>query len=107
MKYFAKVENNLVTQVIVADDSDTAEKLESMFGGLWIESFVDIDSNPRKNPANNGSLYSPEKDIFSNPQPFESWTLDENFDWQPPIAKPEGAYYWDEETLSWVETPAE
>jgi hypothetical protein len=37
------------------------------------------------------------------PQPFESWTLDENNDWQPPTPKPDGHYYWDENLLVWVE----
>jgi hypothetical protein len=40
---------------------------------------------------------------FVAPQPFESWTLDENNDWQPPTPKPDGAYYWDENLLVWVE----
>ena len=35
--------------------------------------------------------------------PYPSWTLDENYDWQPPVEKPEGDYYWDEENQEWVE----
>ena len=40
---------------------------------------------------------------FIAPQPFESWTLDENHDWQPPKPKPDGNYYWNEEQQTWVE----
>ena len=38
-------------------------------------------------------------------QPNLSWTLDENFEWQPPTPKPddEKGYIWDEETLQWTE----
>jgi hypothetical protein len=39
---------------------------------------------------------------FIAPQPFESWTLDENNDWQPPTPKPDGAYYWDEDLQDWI-----
>ena len=38
---------------------------------------------------------------FIAPQPFESWTLDENNDWQPPTPKPDGNYYWNEDTQTW------
>ena len=40
---------------------------------------------------------------FIAPQPFESWTLDENHDWQAPTPKPDGNYYWNEEQQTWVE----
>ena len=39
---------------------------------------------------------------FIAPKPFESWTLDSNYDWQPPTPKPDGEYYWSEEELEWV-----
>ena len=45
---------------------------------------------------------------FIAPQPFASWTLDENFDWQPPTLQPYDSsddgkrYYWSEEELEWV-----
>jgi hypothetical protein len=39
---------------------------------------------------------------FIAPQPYPSWTLDSNFDWQPPTPKPDGDYYWNEKTISWV-----
>ena len=38
-------------------------------------------------------------------QPHPSWTLDSNHDWQAPTPKPEGEFYWDEESLSWLPIP--
>ena len=39
---------------------------------------------------------------FIAPQPYPSWTLDSNFDWQPPTPKPDSNSVWNESTLSWV-----
>ena len=39
---------------------------------------------------------------FIAPRPFESWTLDDNYDWQAPKPKPNGAYYWDEDLQDWI-----
>ncbi len=42
---------------------------------------------------------------FAAPEPFPSWTLDENYTWQPPTPMPDDGnfYVWDEATTSWVE----
>jgi len=56
----------------------------------------------RKQYAGIGYKYDAVNDVFIAPQPFESWSLDKNFDWQAPTPKPEGFYYWDEDTLSWI-----
>ena len=38
-----------------------------------------------------------------NPKgPYPSWSLDENYDWQPPVEKPDGDYEWDEDNEEWV-----
>jgi hypothetical protein len=34
---------------------------------------------------------------------FQSWTLNKNNSWDPPIKKPEGNYYWNEEAFKWEE----
>jgi hypothetical protein len=40
--------------------------------------------------------------LFIAPQPYASWSLDDNFDWQPLAPMPEyGHYFWDEESLPW------
>jgi hypothetical protein len=43
---------------------------------------------------------------FYPPQPYPSWSLDENFDWQAPAPMPtEGMWTWDEDSLTWTEQP--
>lgn len=62
------------------------------------------NSNIRKQYAGIGFTYDAFNDVFIAPQPFASWSLDENFDWQPPTPRPEeGFWYWDEDSLSWLE----
>jgi hypothetical protein len=56
----------------------------------------------RKQYAGIGFTYDASADVFVAPQPFPSWTLDSNHDWQPPTPKPEGQHYWKESTLQWV-----
>jgi hypothetical protein len=58
-----------------------------------------------KNYAGIGYIYHPDKDNFSSPQPFPSWTLDDSCHWQPPIPYPRDGkvYTWNEETQSWDE----
>jgi len=49
-----------------------------------------------------GGTYDANADVFVAPQPYPSWSLDENHDWQPPTPKPEGYFYWDEANLEWA-----
>ena len=58
----------------------------------------------RYNFAGGGNTYDPVADAFYDSQPFPSWSLDENYLWQPPTPRPdgEGPYHWDEDTTSWV-----
>jgi hypothetical protein len=61
------------------------------------------NNNIRKQYAGIGFTYDEVADVFVAPQPFPSWSLDLNHDWQAPEPKPEGDYTWDESTLAWVE----
>ena len=65
------------------------------------------NNNIRKQYAGVGYTYDADADVFVAPQPFPSWTLDANHDWQPPISRPadasyENPYEWNEEELAWV-----
>jgi len=60
--------------------------------------------NIRKQFAGIGYTFDADDDVFVAPQPYGSWTLDENNDWQPPTPMPStgGPYEWSEEELVWV-----
>ena len=102
-------ENNIVIEVIVGiDETETIEGLnpETWYGNFRNKKCVRTSYNHkiRKQYAGIGYRYDSEADVFVTPQPYPSWSLDENFDWQPPTPMPvEGRWIWDEPSLSWVE----
>ena len=101
MTYFAKVVDGVVTNVIAADQ-DFIDNLLEDTPSRWIETFK--DSSKRKNYAGIGFTYDMGRDAFIPPQPFASWTLDEDTcDWKPPVAYPsDGKFYsWNEDKKSW------
>lgn len=104
MAHFAEIDsNNKVLRVIVVADeheADGANWCNSLLGGTWVQ--TSYNNRIRKQYAGIGFSYDEEADVFVAPKPYASWTLDENHDWQPPTAKPEGFYTWDEDSLSWV-----
>ena len=58
----------------------------------------------RKNYAGVGYIYDPVTDAFYAPQPYESWTLnEESCLWECPVERPEGEYWWKEDTTEWVD----
>ena len=58
----------------------------------------------RKNYAGTGMTYDPVRDAFYSPQPYESWTLnEESCLWECPVERPEGEYWWKEDTTEWVD----
>ena len=108
MAHYAFIDaNNVVTEVIVGVDE--TELIEGTDPETWYGNFrgqqcvrTSYNGNIRKQYAGIGYTYDDVRDEFVAPQPFESWTLDENNDWQPPTPKPDGEYYWDEETQTWL-----
>ena len=103
MAHFAKVEDGIVTQVIVAEQ-DFINSGAVGDPSQWIQ--TSYNGSIRKNYAGIGYHYNKELDIFIGPKPFESWTLDiETGTWISPIEKPtDGKFYiWDEKTLNWIE----
>ena len=113
MSHFAKVENGIVTQVIVVEQDvlDTG-----LFGdpSLWVQTSYNtlggvhtLGGTPlRKNYAGIGYTYDSERDAFIPPAPFNSWTLNEDSClWEAPTPVPtdDKQYQWDEATLSWIE----
>lgn len=122
MSHFAKIENNVVSQVIVVNNSDILdnEGVESetvgiqfctdLLGGVWLQ--TSYNGNMRKHYAGIGDSYDSVRDAFISPQPYTSWVLNEDTCiWEAPVASPEGitgelpttvVYNWDEASLAWV-----
>jgi hypothetical protein len=122
MAHFAKIENGLVTKIIVAEpeffqtfvDTDPGEWIQTSYNtkdGIHYnpetgEPSTDQTKALRKNYAGLGYTYDKELDAFIPPKPFASWVLDEETCiWNAPTAYPEDdkSYSWNEETLSWDE----
>jgi len=117
MAHFAQLdENNVVTQVIVVANSDTADAsgvekehigaafCERLFGGTWKQ--TSYNGNKRKNYAGIGFTYREDIDAFVPPKPYASWVLNETTaQWEAPVAMPDdgGRYTWDEDNQAWVE----
>ena len=113
MAHYAKVEDGVVTQVIVADNK---EWCETNLGGTWVQTSYNTSGgvNNRqggealhKNYAGIG--YTWDGIGFAAPQPFPSWTKNsETYFWEAPTPKPvdDKFYRWDEDTTTWVEIPA-
>ena len=119
MAHFAQLnEENLVTQVIVVANQDTADQdgveneaigiefCTNLLGGTWKQ--TSYNSRIRKNYAGVGYKYDATLDAFIPPQPFASWTLNnETAQWEAPTPYPtdDKRYTWDEATTAWVEVP--
>lgn len=111
MSHFARVENGIVKQVIVADQ-DFIDNLVSDAPGEWIETSYHTYGGEhseggtplRKNYAGIGFTYDSDKDAFIPIKPFDSWILNETTClWEAPVDKPDdgNVYIWNEETQSW------
>lgn len=101
-------ENNIVVEVIVGIDEN--EIIEGLDPETWYGNFrgmtckrTSYNGNIRKRYAGVGSSYDPTADVFIAPQPYSSWSLDKNYDWQPPIPYPHDGlmYFWNEADLDW------
>lgn len=100
-------ENNIVVEVIAGKDEN--ELIEGLNPEIWYGNFrgktckrTSYNNNIRKQYAGIGFTYDPVNDVFIAPQPYGSWVLDANFDWQAPIERPAGdLWYWDEELGNW------
>jgi hypothetical protein len=110
MSHFAKVENGVVTQVIVVEQ-DVIDS--GLFGTGWLQTSYNThggqhpEGRPlRKNYAGVGYTYDSTRDAFIPPTPYASWVMDEaTCLWNAPTAMPDDGktYQWDEDTTSWVE----
>jgi len=113
MSHFARIKNGTVIQVIVAEQ-DVIDS--GLFGSpnAWVQTSYNTYAGEhrlggtalRKNYAGVGYSYDSERDAFIPPQPYNSWTLDEETClWEAPTPMPtdDKMYSWNEETVSWDE----
>jgi hypothetical protein len=113
MSHFAKVNNGIVEQVIVAEpeffetfvDSSPGEWIQTSYntrGGVHINGGTPL----RKNYAGIGFTYDRIRDAFIPPKPYASWILSEDTClWNPPVPMPTDGkpYGWNEQTQQWEE----
>jgi hypothetical protein len=126
MAHFAKVNNGIVEQVIVAEpeffdtfvDSSPGQWIQTSYntrGGVHYdpstgEPSADQSKALRKNYAGIGYLYDATRDAFMPPKPYASWVLNEQTClWDAPVAMPNdgGNYAWNESTQAWDAVPDE
>ena len=108
MSHFAKIEDGLVVEVLVAE-----QDFINTLAGTWVQTSYNTyggqhpNGTPlRKNFAGLGYSYNVELDAFIPPKPFTSWILNQTTClWEAPVAKPndDKEYYWDEEAIVWKE----
>ena len=112
MSHYAKVNNGIVEQVIVAE-ADFFDNFVDSSPGQWIQTSYNTHANQhpedrplRGNYAGVGHTYDATNDVFYAPQPYPSWTLNETtWTWDAPVAYPDDGnmYKWDEPTTNWIE----
>lgn len=117
MAHFAKIENSIVTEIIVAEQ----DFIDSgAVGTGWVQTSYNTrggihygqDGQPdsgialRANYAGIGYTYDATNDVFYAPKPYPSWTISApTWLWQPPTPYPndDKRYEWNEETTTWVQ----
>ena len=117
MAHYAKVNNQIVEQVIVAE-AEFFDTFVDSSPGAWIQTSYNTLGNQhtlggtplRGNYAGVGYTYDSINDVFYAPKPYASWTLNETtYLWEAPVSYPDdGANYnWNESTTSWDLVPTE
>ena len=118
MAHFAKVNNNIVERIIVAEQ-DFIDNMVDTSPGTWIQTsyntYGGVHYDPetklpsddqskalRYNYACVGGNYDSQDDAFYMPQPYPSWTLNtDTYLWESPVDRPESGGIWNEDTQSW------
>lgn len=114
MAHYAEVDAGTVRRVVVVsnevttidgveDEQRGVDHLDSLLptSGAWVQ--TSYNATIRHNYAGPG--YTWDGNGFAAPQPFPSWTIDADYQWQPPTPYPAdgNVYTWDEDTTSWVQ----
>jgi hypothetical protein len=100
------IDNAVVPSDMHVDGETWCQKFFN--GGTWKQ--TSYNSNFRGRYAGIGYVYDEAKDVFICPQPFASYTLNADTQWEPPVPVPspmevgEETYSepnWDESNLRW------
>jgi hypothetical protein len=112
MAHYAKVNNGIVENVIVAE-ADFFNTFIDSSPGTGIQTSYNTYGNQhpsgtplRGNYAGVGYTYDATNDVFYAPKPYPSWILNEStWLWKAPVDYPteEGKFIWNEKTLTWIE----
>jgi hypothetical protein len=117
MAHFAKLDdNNVVLEVHCVHNNELlVDGVEIEAAGVeflvnWSNGYANwkqtsYNGNFRKHYAGIGYIYDSQRDAFIPPQPYPSWTLNEDTcAWQAPTSMPDDGkmYSWDEDKLSWI-----
>jgi len=94
MSHYAKINNGLVENIIIADE-DYFDTFVDDSPGTWIKTNYGSTSV--------GDSYDSETNIFTIPKIYPSWILNKDNIWEAPIACPGDSYEWDEENQIWNE----
>lgn len=111
MTHFARVQDGVVTEVIVIEQ-------DMIDTGLWgpPEEWIQTSYNTRggahqlggtplrKNFAGIGYSYDEALDAFIPPKPYDSWALNtDSCLWEPPVEYPKdgNVYNWNEQDQQW------
>jgi hypothetical protein len=119
MAHFARLDhNNNVVHVHVVDNENLLDENgveQESVGIAYLQGVHGVNHNwkqcsyngtIRKHYPGVGWKYDDANDVFIAPQPFQSWTLDSNFNWQCPVATPSfdvdtQFVRWNEENQQW------
>jgi hypothetical protein len=123
MAYFAELDNNNVVLRVVVVGNDCVPSDEHIDGETWCINFfkggtwkqTSYNNNFRKQYAGINYTYDAAKNKFISPQPYSSWSLDANDDWQAPVTYPTDTgteespkfISWNEENLKWTAKDSE
>ena len=122
MAHFAELDNNNVVLRVVVVGNDCVPSDEHVDGETWCIDFfkggtwkqTSYNNNFRKQYCGTGFTYDAAKNKFISPEPYASWALDANDDWQAPVTYPTVTTYgsndpldrylisWDEDNLRWT-----
>mgnify|MGYP003112514768 FL=1 len=111
-------ENNVVVDAIIVDEADISDEnglsdsITTSFANSirqttgtwkWAGMYQEGRGDVRKIQPGIGDNWNAETSQFYQKKPHDSWILDSNLDWNPPVAKPNNTtkWIWNEETQSW------